>query len=155
MSIQETLFHASQISNYIHPLYSGDEHDVRSWWKGHYEPGPNPYYYQTESGIFIEESVDGSPSYLWTPLGRWTVLGSISYGKQSDIEAIRQKLFKYVQVEEFAPVPTCKYPDRGVIWKVKGYNGITLPDAIPKSKDFISYNDAKDQFNEFTKKHPL
>ena len=154
MSIQETLFHASEISKYIHSLYTGDEYDVRSFWKGYYDSGPNPYYFQTESGIFIEESVGGSPSYLLTPLGKWTILGSICYGKQSDIEAIRQKLFKYVQVEEFAPVPTCKYPNRGAIWKVKGYNGITLLDAIPKSKDFIKYNDAKAQFDEFTKKYP-
>ena len=42
---------------------------------------------------------------------------------------------------------------RGAIWKVKGYNGITLPDAVTKSTDFIKYNDAKAQFDEFTKKY--
>ncbi len=154
MSVEETLFHASEISKYIHSLYTGDEYNVRSFWKGYYDSGPNPYYYQTETGIFIEDSIGDSPCYLWTPLGRWTILGSVNYGKQSDIKAIRQKLFKYVQVEEFRPVPTCKYPSRGAIWKVKGYNGITLPDAVPKSKDFVKYNDAKSQFDEFTKKYP-
>ena len=154
MSIEETLFHASQISNYIHSLHNGNQYDVKSNWKGYYESGPNPYYNQTKSGIFIEDTISGSPCYLWTPLGRWTILGSVWKGKQADIEAIREKLFKYVQVEEFAPVPTCKYPNRGAIWKVKGYNGIILPDAVPKSKDFIRYDDAKAQFDKFTKTYP-
>ena len=30
MSVEETLFHASEISKYI-PLYTGDEYDVRSF----------------------------------------------------------------------------------------------------------------------------
>ena len=33
MSVEETL-HASEISKYIHSLYTGDEYDVRSFWKG-------------------------------------------------------------------------------------------------------------------------
>lgn len=154
MSIEETLFHASQISKYIHSLYNSDEYDVNSDWQGYYDSGPNPYYYQTESGIFIEDSIGGSPFYLWTPLGRWTILGSVYQGNQDAVDAIQEKLFNYLQVEEFAPVPTCKYPSRGAIWKVKGYNNISLPDAVPKSKDFITYSDAKAQFDEFTKKYP-
>ena len=74
--------------------------------------------------------------------------------ENSLIFKLNAKTNQYVQVEEFAPVPTCKYTSRGAIWKVKGYNGITLPDAVTISRDFIKYNDAKAQFDEFTKKYP-
>ena len=61
---------------------------------------------------------------------------------------------KYVQVEEFRPAPTCKYPSRGAIWKVKGYNGITLPDAVTKSQISLNIMMLDAQFDQFTKKYP-
>ena len=122
LSIQDTLLHASQIAKHVHALYDSPDYKISSDWKGHYPSGPNPYYYQTEQGIFIEETAGGSPSYLWTPLGRWTILGSIFVETENDIKKIRDKLFEYVDVDEFEPAPTCKYPDRGAIWTLFKYD---------------------------------
>ena len=33
------------------------------------------YYYQTETGIFIEDSLEIHRANFWTPLGRWTIFG--------------------------------------------------------------------------------
>jgi|SaaInlV_150m_DNA_4_1039716.scaffolds.fasta_scaffold22847_2 hypothetical protein len=156
MSIQDTLFHASKIAEYIHALYDSPDFKISSHWQGHYPSGPNPYYFQTEQGLFLEETPCGSLSYIWTPLGRWTILGSIFTEDRGAINKLRNKLFEYVKVKEYLPMPDCKYPNRGVVWKIKGYKRISLPEAISKiSGEFIKYSDAKKMFDTFTSKNPL
>ena len=155
MSIQDTLFHASNIAGYIHSLYDSPEFKISSHWQGHYPSGPNPYYFQTEQGLFLEETSCGSLSYIWTPLGRWTILGSIFIEDHDAIKKLREKLFKYIKVEEYLPMANCKYAESGAVWKIKGYKSISLPEPIIKNSKYTTYSDAKKIFETFTSKNPL
>lgn len=154
MSIQDNLAHAEKIASYIHSLFDNPAYKVSSYWKGHYSDGPNPYYNQTTDGLMLQESACGSPSYILTPLGKWTILGSISIDDHTDMQNIITELFKYLDVEVYCPYPTCEYPDRGRILRIKSYGGKSLTMSGLKSpENFISYADAKKTFKEYKDLH--
>ena len=150
MSIHDNLAHAEKIASYIHSLFDNPDYKVSSHWAGHYSGGPNPYYNQTTDGLMLEETTCGTPSYILTPLGKWTILGSVFIEDHSDMQKIITELFKYLDVDEYLPYPKCQYPERGRVLRIKSYGGKSITMSGLKSRDeFISYADSKKIFQEY------
>ncbi len=98
--------------------------------------GPNAFYCQTSSGLFLEEYY-GMPNALWTPWGKLDIGGSGS-GNWDETTAIVVKRLGGI------PYRLARYdPDIGeigAVWALSKVDDLPLPEAVARPReDFVKY----------------
>ena len=87
----ETMKIAYEIGKYIQSFYTEDLNDKSapySYYSDYWNPGPNQLYNKTKTGLILYEIYE-SPNELYTPWGKWTVLGG---GNISNSDYIMKKM---------------------------------------------------------------
>lgn len=147
-TIEQHLQWTKQIADHIHHLIaSNNKSDIKNWWEGHYPgSGPNPYQGLTSQGIILQEYY-GMPSYIHTPIGRWSILGSGSGNYKELIDQLKEDLSLVLLRKE------CN-TELGIIgpyWKITKWNNISLPKPDWRSES-VTYEDSKRIYGDFIKK---
>jgi len=153
----EAINHAKLVGDHIHALIDSGKYDFHYLTKEHYKDGPNPYYLQTRTGLFIEETFSGHPAYLYTPLGKWSILGS-TYTEPNQAKNIKimDTLKDDLSLVLVRPAKRGVYEDFGAIWEINKFNTIPFQKAVFKERDeFLSYDVCKKLFKQFTDNNPI
>jgi len=154
----EAINHAKLVGDHIHCLLDSGKYDFRCFTKEHYKDGPNPYYFQTKTGLFIEENLGNQPAYLYTPLGKWSILGSThSEPDKTKTVKIMDTLKDDLGLVLFRAVKKGVYEDYGAIWKITKYNTIPFQKAVFRDlgDEFLSYDVCKRLFKQFMEENPI
>lgn len=135
---EKELFEAAvRIANRIHEIVGGDKlvrmEDRRS-------ESVNPFYNQTEQGLFLEFYY-GMPSSLWTPWGKWGFGGS-GMGHFGHIEA---KVAEEFDATLHMPLQTTRMGEFGPVYALHRVGNVQLPEPKEREHDsYLSYDDAKE-----------
>lgn len=96
-----------------------------SWTDAHRFDGANPYWYQTEGGLFLEFYY-GSPSKVWTPWGSW--MFGTGGGSPPDPWLTFERILKRVDLTLHEPeMYRPEYGAFGPIYAVLAVDGVGLP----------------------------
>jgi len=88
----------------------------------------NPYYNQTESGVFLEMYY-GIPGKLWTPWGSWNCWGSGSgYGGEYD------RMLERLGAVEHTPETISTMGVFGPVYALTSVDGDPLPEAVVRDR---------------------
>jgi hypothetical protein len=99
----------------------------------------NPFYYQTESGLFLELYY-GKPSKIWTPWGSWRCWGS---GEEEWGNVMSQFLQRLGAVEH-QPLSRTHAGEFGPVYAITSVDGVPLPRATERAHgQYMAYEDAK------------
>lgn len=112
---------------------------ARPWLEDRRQEGVNPYYRQTESGLFLELYY-GQPGSIWSPWGKWGMAGSGS-GDWTSLPEILRRL----GASERIPLKVNDQGEFGPTYSLHEFDGVALPE--PKlllfSDDFADYDTVK------------
>jgi len=132
---------ARKIADLVHS-YPNDQ----LWMLDRRNAAPNPYYKQTESGLFLEMYY-GLPSRLWTPWGEWHFGGSGS----GDWDPVHPVILARLGATEYQP----EMGYIGPVYAIHRVDGdITLPDPIVRPHEqYMSYKDALAAWEQMTARY--
>lgn len=103
--------------------------------------GPNPYYNQTSTGLFLQLSY-GLPSLLWTPWGGQLIRGSAwTFGTSADdiVAAMLPRLGAELYREGLEI-----FGDIGAIYSLSKVDDLQLPAAVMRDPgDYVGYDEIK------------
>lgn len=104
----------------------------------------NPFYSQTESGIFLELYY-GQPGSIWTPWGKWNCWGSgAGYWDE-----VMPEFLQRLGAVEHTPLSRTSMGEFGPVYKLTCVDGIALPDAVKREQDaYLDYKDAKEAWSK-------
>lgn len=112
----------------------------------------NPFYDQTESGIFLEYYYS-SPHKLWTPWGSYQFSGSLSYSGDP-WSKILPRFLKRVGAEIYEPEKNLSYGTVGPVYALHSLDDKPLPQPkLRPAGTKISYDNAKEVWAKFEAKY--
>jgi len=118
------------------------------WLDDRRDEGVNPYYNQTETGLFLE--MYSIPGKIWTPWGSWGCWGSGTGWDKKMTEAFLERLGATIYQEE-------KYVEGafggvyGPVYAVHRVDDIQLPDPVARNKkEYLSYEQSDHEWKKLT-----
>lgn len=126
-----------------------DNHDSNPWaeYKGFFNKGPDPKYYQTKQGIFLQvDNAYDCPHTLLTRYGEWKIFGSRRGNFTKVFEIVKEKL-PLRKIEELST-------EEMSCWAVEKWNGEVLDEPIlanERAGEYISQVVARSAYREFIK----
>lgn len=109
----------------------------------------NPYYNQTESGLFLDYSY-GLPHSVWTPWGEWGFRGSASSVYET-VRRLTEGVMERLDVTEHRPQIDNEQGSFGPTYAVRKVEGIELPEPVIRPRNaYLAYEDAKNAWKSFT-----
>ena len=119
--------------------YSSPDTGSERWLEDRRKENVNPFYSQTESGLFLELYY-GIPGRIWTPWGQWDCWGSSSGGWGD----VMSKFLERLGAVEHIPLRRSKMGEFGPVFALTEVDGVALPPAVIRAHDeFIEYKDAR------------
>ena len=145
--IKDNLNCAYNIANYILNTIKNNS-NIKILSTAHFKDGPNPFFNQMEQGFMLEEYY-GSPYYLYTSIGQWTITGSSS-STNNDWKKIIDILKNDLGLELYQDGIQSKMGYYGPLWIITKFNQTQLPIAQRKSRNnYIEYEESKDIWQNF------
>lgn len=139
---------ADMAYDYATPEPASDDRE-KPWLNDRRDGGINPFYSQTENGIFLELYY-GIPGKIWTPWGYYDCWGSGSgcWGEKMDrfLERLGATVFREKAVSsmgEFGPIYALHRVDELIL----------PPPEARQSSNKLSYDQARSEWAELTKKY--
>lgn len=108
----------------------------------------NPYYNQTEDGLFLEFYY-GMPNTLWTPWGTFKVGGS----GMGHFDQVHKPILEALGATLHTPKKVTKQGEFGPVYAIHKFEDIRLPE--PKERDrnhYMNYEQAKAAWEQLTGK---
>ena len=118
------------------------------WMEDRRSQDANPYYNQTESGIFLDFSY-GLPHSVWTPWGECSFRGSAS--TSGDLERrLTDGVMKRLEVTEFRPEINNEQGSFGPTYAIHKVDGVQLPDPVIRPRNaYLGYDEADKAWDAF------
>lgn len=148
----EELFDLAQKVSLIPYAYASGNSGGNSklWLEDRRRESVNPYYNQTESGLFLEVYY-GIPGHIWTPWGQWNCWGSGS-GLGRHWDDAMSKILNILGAVMYKPLKRNYIGDFGPVYKITSVCGIKLPPAVVRHPDsFLEYEVAKETWSKLSK----
>lgn len=122
-------------------------------WTGNFVGGINPYYNQT--GLYLEECY-GLPSMIYTPIGKWTIIGGGGGVSKLLMEHLMEHLKETLGLELVAEGKQKIWGHCGPFWRITKWENRKLPEAfMKKGTEYIGYERAKEIYAQFLKRNPI
>ena len=102
---------------------------------------PNPFYSQTESGLFLEEYY-GMPNVLWTPWGKLHI-GESGHSFGNGWEKIMTQLLPRLGASVYKSLERTSMGEFGPVYALTKIDDLELPPPIARTRDeYWNYSDA-------------
>lgn len=119
------------------------------WLEDRRNESVNPYYDQTESGLFLEFYY-GQPSKVWTPWGYYGFSGSGSGWWNEETPKILERLGAIL----FSPEQNTKAGTIGPVYALHRVDGVQLPEPkLRERQNYLEYEVAKRAWENMTKRY--
>ena len=115
--------------------------------------GINPYYGQSESGLFLNYYY-GVPNEIWTPWGKFHFAGCTSY-RSGTPEKILAPILEMFGSKLHEPVVRTHMGEYGPVYGLYRVDGEDLPEPVLRNGTYLPYQESLDQWNELLAKYPL
>ncbi len=117
-----------------------------------FRDGPKEHRYQTREGLVLE-GYYGSPSYIHTPYGRWSILGSNSGNGKIIFDAIREPLgLKLIKDGE----QVNSQIHMGPFWAITKWKYVEIsPPVYREESEYIPSDKVREIWKEFAKNKGL
>jgi hypothetical protein len=120
------------------------------WLGDRRDEGVNPFYNQTETGLFLEMYY-GIPGKIWTPWGCWGCWGSGTGWDKKMTEAFLERLGATMYQQERYVEGACGGVI-GPVYAVHRVDDMLLPDPVVRNrKKYLSYEQAKEEWGRLTR----
>ncbi len=121
----------------------------------HFVGGINPYFNQTKCGLYLEEYY-GLPSVIYTPIGKWTIIGVGDGVSKLLMEHLMEHLKETLGLELDAEGKQEIWGHFGPVWRITKWENRKLPEAfMKKGTEYIEYERAKEIYAQFLKRNPI
>jgi hypothetical protein len=115
-------------------------------WVERRDEGVNPFYNQTETGLFLEFYY-GHPSQIWTPWGHVKFTGSVSCSGISPWDKINDAFLERLGAKLFVPEKHEKWGVYGPVFAIHKVDEMELPEPqLRERQDFLEYEVAKEAY---------
>lgn len=112
----------------------------------------NPFYSQTDSGLFIEYYY-GHPSKIWTPWGYFQMCGSVISRGDAPWEKILDSFLERLGATLFIPERQEEYGTVGPVYALHRVDDIELPEPREREKqNYLEYDTAKKAWENMTER---
>ena len=119
------------------------------WLDDRRDEGVNPFYHQTETGLFLEMYY-GIPGKIWTPWGYWGCWGSGTGWDKKKTEAFLKRLGATIYQEKRYVEGACG-GEVGPVYAVHCVDEMQLPDPVMRNtKKYLSYEQANKEWEKLT-----
>ena len=116
------------------------------------DDGVNPFYNQTESGLFVEYYY-GHPSKIWTPWGYFQFTGSVSYRGDAPWKEILEAFLQRLGATLFIPEQRKSYGMVGPVYAIHKVDDLDLPESkVRENQNFLEYNVSKKAWEAMEKR---
>jgi hypothetical protein len=142
LSEAEKASHMRHIKHLV-SLYDALVRDRHSARDGYRSDGPNPYFSQTASGLFLEFYY-GNPCDLWTPWGKWT------FASLNDSDTENATFMERLTVRVEVPETTDNSGVHGPVYAILAIDGgETLPNPVRLTdrRQFTEYEPTKAEWS--------
>lgn len=136
------------VADLVYEYASPDIHrgyHMMPWLEDRRNQGVNPYYSQTESGLFLELYY-GQPGSIWTPWGKWGCWG----GGSGNWREIMPEILERLGAQVFQEKKVVSMGEIGPIYAITKINDLVLPDARPRTAGFVPYKKADEEWDRLT-----
>lgn len=117
------------------------------------DDGVNPFYSQTESGLFVEYYY-GHPSKVWTPWGYFGFTGSVAYSGTAPWDDILDSFTRRLGATLYLPEVNKRSGTYGPVYAVHTVDQINLPEPkVRERQNFLEYEVAKKAWENMTKRY--
>lgn len=138
-----------KIADMVFEYASPDVGTKGIWLQDRRGEGVNPYYDQTESGLFLEFYYR-QPSKVWTPWGYYGFSGSGSGRWDEETPKILERLGATL----FRPEQNAKMGTIGPVYALHQVDGVQLPEPkLRERQNFLEYEVAKRAWENMTNRY--
>jgi hypothetical protein len=129
--------------------YASPSVGAESWLDDRRDEEVNPYYSQTEQGIFLEIYY-GRPGKIWTPWGQWTCWGSSSGDWTKALPQMLERLGATV-VQDRQIIKG--YGEVGPVYAIHRVDELELPEPKVRTSKPLPYNESKRLWRDMVEKY--
>lgn len=116
--------------------------------------GANPYYHQTENGLFLEYYY-GHPDKVWTPWGYWQFAWSSGHSG-NPWPKIMERMLKRLGATLYIPERNERYGTVGPVYAIHQVDKTKLPEPKERERqNFLEYEVAKNAWESMSKRYKL